>query len=240
MSSKSSSSIIAGTIASTSGPGSCISTRRRRPTSDVTSSMGAPEETTPILATPATYPAHAVTGKRGYFTKRGSATDRAHIVNAVPRLVAMRRDQAHVAHKPASCATLLPAEEAQRDPERDEPPEREDPELAAHGRGAGTVDHDGAQGVVERGQWEEPDRRQDRVREPGRREEHPGEDPHGQHHEVHEPRHAFDRARPRGDQKADPREGHRAQARDRGERDERALDRNPEGRVREAHEHRDL
>src|SRR6185436_13221197 len=130
MSSKSSSSIIDGTMASTSGPGSWTSTLRRRPTSDVTFTMGAPRGLSAILATPRSWPGHADTGSLGYLAKRGSVADRAHIVNAEPLLVVTPRAWAQVAHRPAGTATLLPAEQAQGDGERGRSPQREDAQRA--------------------------------------------------------------------------------------------------------------
>ena len=98
--------------------------------------------------------------------------------------------------------------------------------------------HDRAHRIVQGRQRQHLDERLHRVGEVRRREEHARQHPHRQHHEVHQPGDRFDGARAAGEQQAEPAERQRADQRQPGERDHRAVHPDVEEQPREPDDHR--
>jgi hypothetical protein len=123
-----------------------------------------------------------------------------------------------------------PAEPSQGQGEGPDGPGREDAERDQNIslEQAGTLEHHPAQSIEELGQRQGLDKRLDRVGEPLGREEQAAEDPHRQHHQVHEPADGLGRLGPRGDQEADAGERERADDLDERHEPQAADDRHPE------------
>src|SRR5262245_4858714 len=105
---------------------------------------------------------------------------------------------------------LLPTEDPEREDEGYETPGGQDGQLPADREEPAALEHDVAKSVVEGRQREGLDERLSRLREPLRREEDAREQPHRDHHQVHQPARGLERAGAGHDQEPDSGEGDRS------------------------------
>ncbi|MEZ5285336.1 MAG: polyphosphate kinase 1 [Vicinamibacterales bacterium] len=131
---------------------------------------------------------------------------------------------------------LLPAEDADGQAERSQPPRGQDTDLPRQRRQRQAIVHHASQGIVERGERQRLDERLHRVGEVARREEHPRQDPHREHHQVHQPRHGLDGPGAARHEQAKSAEGERADEREDRQGGQPAAHADVEGHPREAHD----
>src|SRR5947207_8513283 len=103
-----------------------------------------------------------------------------------------------------SLTPSAPAKEFERGEEGDDAPHQNDDHLWGDSGKGRALEHVGAQGIVDRRERQQLDEWLHHDRKVRRREEHPGENPHWQHDEIHDARHRLCRARACGAQQSQP------------------------------------